>query len=181
MKKIVFLNSIAVLLLIYLTGCNNIVEIEDNQIYDAIVDAYPYKDNLKILTKERFKNKVLIIISYDEANGHFVEYLFADVKKGQITISGGSGGIAETDLENPRPLTFSSSWAYNNDDESFFITYGEIFDEQVKLIRIEYSDGIIISKQIHDTGYAIIREEKVNGVKTIEALDDNKNIIYRIP
>lgn len=183
MKRCLFL-LILVFILFGLCGCGNSIkplEVEQNLILDLVHEEYSNFDNVRILTQKPFRDNIIVVISYDVGNSRFIDCRFVKENNNKITLLGGGGGIAEHNLDNPIPLTVSSNGATSSDDEPYFITYGEIFENSVKQIKVEYSDGETITEEVSNNGYLIIREEKVVGIKKIEALNIDSEVIYSIP
>ena len=177
---VILVSSIFLLLL----GCNTSVEyadIEDQEINNLLKEEYPYYDHLRVLTKKTFRENIIVVFSYNIDKRRFVDYRFIANKKGKPELLGGGGGLAETNLKDPRPLSVSSSGGTGKDYEPYFITYGEIFDDRIKYIRIKYSDGLEVTEEITDPGYIFIREEKIEGLQTIEAFDGELKVVYRVP
>lgn len=181
MKKFLFV-LFMFMLLFSLIGCGNNIkkfETDEKKIFDSLVKEYPQSDKFRVILTKPFRDKVIVIVSYDVGNGHFVDYRLIKEKNNKVVILGGGGGIAQTDVK--KPLTFSSGGSISNDEIPYYVTYGEIFDDKIKKIRIEYSNGTKATEEIENAGYLIICEEKVDGVKKIEALDETSKVIYSIP
>lgn len=167
-----------------LIGCNtssNTSKFKNDEtvIYQSLKNQYPASKNLRVIVTEPFRDQMIVLFSYDIANGHFVDYRFFKEKSNEVQILGGGGGIAEVDVK--KPLTFSSGGSISDDKEPYYFAYGEIFDEKIKQVRVEYSNGKIVTEKTVNNGYLTICEEKVIGVKKIEALDETSKIIYSIP
>ncbi|MTI96535.1 MAG: hypothetical protein FH749_13850 [Firmicutes bacterium] len=173
-----------VLLLLFTgAGCNGKVSdvtLDEEEIYTALKEWYKHSEDISVLATTQLQEHLVIVVSYNYNNARYTDYCFIHENDGKAVIRGSSGGLAESDLEAPRPLTFSSGGAIG-DDGSYLITYGEIVDETIEEIRLEYSDGVKISEKVSGNGYLIIREEAVAGVKVIEALDGAGEVVYRVP
>lgn len=182
--KKVYLVILIFTIFLLLLGCNTSVEyadLEDQEINNLLKKEYLYYDNFRILTKKTFRKNIIVLVSYDIDKRRFVDYRFIANKKGKPELLGGGGGLTEINLKDPRPLSVSSSGGMGKDYEPYFITYGEIFDDRIKYIRIKYSDGVEVTEEITDAGYIIIREEKIEGLQTIEAFDGELKVVYRVP
>lgn len=170
-----------------LMGCgsnrNNIKsEIDQQTLYKTLIKDILVSKNLKVILTKPFRGQLVVVYSYDVAGqGHFVDYRFIKKKNGAIQLLGGGGGIAETSAK--MPLNFSSGGSTSSTvEDPYYFAYGEIFDERIKLVRVEYSNGTIVTDKIENAGYlTIIEEQDVRGVKKIEALDETSKVIYSIP
>lgn len=174
-----------VILLIITFGCSKIEdeipEAQHKEMYLSQLESeLPYCSDLTILCEETYKDMSILVIGYSHQDKHFVDYRLAKWQGNHLELLGGGGGIAKYD--DKVPLSFSSGWQIPVEEkESFLITYGEIYDNAVKSIKLTYLDDFTISKDITGNGYIFIRGEYVGAIKSMEVYDNNSEIIYHIP
>ena len=86
------------------------------------------------------------------------------------------------------PVTFSFITHEPDDNESlignkyntdyYTISYGAVFDDRIKRIKLIYDDGSALIKPVVKNGYIILRFNNLSWVTNIEALDKDENVIY---
>lgn len=162
MKKILL--TTILMFLVIISGCSSSNTNMSNEIMVEKIDKILYEektidsDSLKILHIIDFNDRGFVLmpygfaalISYDFAQDHYLGYNFFEVRNDEVIIHGGSYGIvADTDQA---PVTFSVSSGNNNENESYIIAYGEVYDESIKSIRGIFTDGTTIEDEVINNG-----------------------------
>lgn len=193
MKNILL--TIILIFLVIISGCsssntNMSVEIMVDKIEKILYKESVMESNsLKIMQIVNFNDKgftimpydFVVLESHDFGQDHYVGYNFFDIKGDKVIIHGGSYGIvADTDQV---PVTFSVSSGNNNENESYIIAYGEVYNESIKSIRGIFTDGTTIEDEVINNGYFIAAEGvgDISYIEGIEGLDEDSNVIYKHP
>lgn len=181
-----------VLMILIFTSCNNVTsDYKKECIYkNEIIKEIDLKENIeeiKIITTQSFEdNEELVVYSYysnlnkrDEVGLKYAIWNNSNVKLIDMTVPQKNTNI---------PVTFSFITHEPDDNESlignkyntdyYTISYGAVFDDRIKRIKLIYDDGSALIKPVVKNGYIILRINNLSWVTNIEALDKDENVIY---
>lgn len=181
-----------VLMILIFTSCNNVnSDYKKECIYkNEIIKEIDLKENIeeiKIITTQSFEdNEELVVYSYysnlnkrDEVGLKYAIWNNSNVKLIDMTVPQKNTNI---------PVTFSFITHEPDDNESlignkyntdyYTISYGAVFDDRIKRIKLIYDDGSAPIKPVVKNGYIILRINNLSWVTNIEALDKDENVIY---
>ncbi len=181
-----------VLMILIFVSCNNVnSDYKKECIYkNEIIKEIDLKENIeeiKIITTQSFEdNEELVVYSYysnlnkrDEVGLKYAIWNNSNVKLIDMTVPQKNTNI---------PVTFSFITHEPDDNESlignkyntdyYTISYGAVFDDRIKRIKLIYDDGSALIKPVVKNGYIILRINNLSWVTNIEALDKDENVIY---
>lgn len=181
-----------VLMILIFTSCNNVnSDYKKECMYkNEIIKEIDLKENIeeiKIITTQSFEdNEELVVYSYysnlnkrDEVGLKYAIWNNSNVKLIDMTVPQKNTNI---------PVTFSFITHEPDDNESlignkyntdyYTISYGAVFDDRIKRIKLIYDDGSALIKPVVKNGYIILRINNLSWVTNIEALDKDENVIY---
>ncbi|WP_096230087.1 hypothetical protein [Thermoanaerobacterium sp. RBIITD] len=84
------------LCLVYLVGCNipKLTDIEINKkLFELISNEAIGRENIVILCKKSFKNKNIVLFSYDLADVNHIDYNYYEINGRNIRLLGGSSNF----------------------------------------------------------------------------------------
>jgi len=129
-------------------------------------------ENLKILIIEKFKDERLVVYSYDLGDGH---YITCRNLKNNYLLSGGSGPVKVDERQPLSVTTFGSA------TENYLVSYGEILNDNISSMIIDYGDGEKKQVEIRNKSFLVIENKPFNVLVKITAYDNNGNIVYHLP
>lgn len=170
--------------LIFAVGCSQ--RTEEEVIIDPVKLKAALEEELDVFTNvklagniENFNDRYLSVVSHDLPYTHYVGLANFSVNKkdGSITISGARGSSTDTEHH----LSFSTSGATPMGQTPYLISYGEIYDDRITRITLQYNDGQTQTQDIENQGYIFIAYGDTLAVSKLTALNQNNEVIYTIP
>lgn len=179
--------TISLILVLFFSSCeNNRVEYTEEEkldiYYNEIINSLDKNiaSDIKILTTKAGKeNEEIILYSYYN-NAYKSKRL---VLKSAIFHYYGNVEFFDLSEQNSQdlPISFGSRGGIDNDEKGRMITFGAINDENIKHIKLLYSDDLLIELPIEDEGFIVIRDDFFEGVIEISAYDEDLNEVYKFP
>ncbi len=178
---------LSLILILFFTACENnrVKYIEEEKLdiyYNEIVNSLDKNiaSDIKILTTEAGKqNEEIILYSYYN-NAYKSKRL---VLKSAIFHYYGNVEFFDLSEQNSQdlPISFGSRGGRDNNEKGRMITFGAINNENIKYIKLLYSDDLLIELQVEDEGFIAIRDDFFEGVIEINAYDKDLNEVYKFP
>lgn len=170
--------------LIFAIGCStntlDNISVNKDKLVSVLNEKYSVK-NLKLVGDiKKFEDSYLAIASYDDLlNTHYVDLITFSVNKkdNSITFLSNKGGKADAE----QPLSISSAGGIYNNKNSYLITYGEVYDNKIFSIALQYNDGQNKTQEITNNGFLVITKGDLLGVNKISAFNQNNEAIYTLP
>ncbi|HVJ47732.1 hypothetical protein [Desulfitobacterium sp.] len=171
--------------LIFTTGCatnkQDNISVDKDKLVSVLNEKYSTDKNLKLIgDNEKVEDNYITVVSYDDlANTHYVDIVTFSVNKkdSSITFLNNKGGRADT----KQPLSISSAGEIFNNKNSYLITYGEVYDNKLSSIELEYNDGQKKTQEITNNGFLVITKGDFLGINKLSAFNQNNEVVYSFP
>lgn len=180
-----------VLMILIFTSCNNVnSDYKKECIYkNEIIKEIDLKENIeeiKIITTQSFEdNEELVVYSYysnlnkrDEVGLKYAIWNNSNVKLIDMTVPQKYQYSCYIFFITHEPDDNESLIGNKYNTDYYTISYGAVFDDRIKRIKLIYDDGSALIKPVVKNGYIILRINNLSWVTNIEALDKDENVIY---
>lgn len=165
------------ILTVILAGCGN-KEVDSVNVNDTIKQQIENEsigcENLIIYTIEKFQNTRVVLYAYDLADKHYMACRHV-TKDNRL-----SGGFGPNVIDTEYPFSIHSGGG-SSEQGSYLLNYGEVNNENIDSIQINYSDNTAKKVSPKKGAFLIIKEEANPGVLSAVAKDSRGKIIYEIP
>lgn len=129
--------------------------------------------NIKILDKKTFTNLNVVLFTYDFAKEHYIGLSYFEVKGDKVENFSGLGNAQLINKEHPIATLTRCDTDRNITN---MIVYGEVFDRNIKYVKVYYADGVNKLDKVQNNGYIVIRQGKKDvWPKEYDFLDVNNN------
>lgn len=122
----------------------------------------------------------MALYCYDVGGTRFLNYKLFQLKNGRVVLRGGGGGVAEP-IDGVISLSSGGVRAGSGAEKPYAITYGQVYDPDIKTVKITYVNGETREAEVADGCYLVIYDGPWKGVKKLEALGSNSEVVFTMP
>ncbi|MDI6710776.1 MAG: hypothetical protein QMC81_05855 [Thermoanaerobacterales bacterium] len=109
-----------------------------------------------------------------------MNYKLFQLKNGRVVLRGGGGGVAEP-IDGVISLSSGGAEASSGLEKPYVVTYGQVYDPDIKTVKITYVNGETREAEVTDGCYLVIYDGSWKGVKKLEALGSNSEVVFTMP